>query len=136
MISRKVIFLIVGVAVVIPVILAAGIIAIVFGGLYFGSKNTEEFVCAMSEIRKNEKAREVLGEPINDGYFIIPNIEIKNGRRTVNVSVSVSGSKSDGTMTINSFRDNFRSDFLVNLEATGKTFEIYRGKYPCGAGSG
>ena len=131
MISKKAIFLIVGVAVIIPIVITAGIIAIVFGGLYFGSKNTEEFVCAMSEIQKNDRAKEILGEPIDDGFLIIPNIEIKGGRRIVNVSVSVSGSKGSGNMTVNSYRDAFRSDFLVILEAEGKKSEIYRGRFPC-----
>lgn len=130
-ISTKKIILIVVILTLIPIIITAVIFAAVIGGLYFGTKNTEEFTCAMTEINKNEKAVEALGKPIVDGYLILPNIEISGSRREVQFSVPVSGSKSSGTLNVTSYRDNFRSDFLAYIETDSEKIEIHRGNYPC-----
>lgn len=130
-ISTKKIILIVVVLTLIPIIITVAIFAMVVGGLYFGTKNTEEFTCAMSEINKNEKAVEILGKPIVDGYLVLPNIEISGSRREVQFRVPVSGSKSGGTLYVTSYRDNFRSDFLAYLETDSEKVEIHRGNFPC-----
>lgn len=130
--SRKWIIAIILIAVLIPVIMIVGIFGLVFGGLYFGSKSTEEFKCAMTEINKNPEAIEVLGKPIEDGYLVLPNIEISGPTRRVNFSVPVTGSKSSGNLSVNSYRDGFRSDFLMMLKTDGKNIELHRGSFPCG----
>ena len=86
----------------------------------------------MSQINQNQEAIEILGKPIVDGYLVMPNIEISGPRREVNISVPVSGPKSSGTMTVNSYRDSFRSLYLVQLDAGDKQVQVYRGTFPCG----
>lgn len=118
--------------VILPIFLIAAIIAAVLGGLYYGTKSTEEFKCAMSEIQKNKEAIKLLGEPIEDGFLVIPSIEISGPVRRVNFSVSVTGSKSSGTLNVNSFRDGFNSNFMMSLEGDGEeNLLLHKGSYPC-----
>ncbi|MCB1023824.1 MAG: hypothetical protein KDB79_05520 [Acidobacteria bacterium] len=132
--SRKWIIIVIVLVVILPIFLTFGIFAVVFGGLYYGTKNTEEFKCAMSEVRKNKDAVELLGEPINDGYFVMPSIEISGPVRRVNFSVPVTGSKSSATLEVNSFRDGFNSNFMMSLRGDGgKKLLLHRGSYPCGS---
>jgi nitrate reductase NapE component len=128
--KKLIIFLIV-IVVIFPIVLTVGIFALIGGGLYYGTKSTEEFKCAMAEIRKDKNAIEILGEPIADGYLVWPNIEISGSRRDVQFKVPVSGPKSSGSLTVISFRDGFRSNFSMQLESEGKQVQIYRGVFPC-----
>lgn len=132
-ISKKKIYIIIGIAIIIPVVLTIGIIIAVVGALFIGTKSTAEYKCAMSEVGKNDKAIAVLGEKIEAGFYLVPNIEISGPRREVNFYTPVSGPKGSGTLTVSSYRDAFRSDFLMQLESGGDTEVLYKGKYPCEA---
>ena len=129
--SNKWIWVIVGLAILVPVSLVIAIVAGVFGFLFFGTKSVAEYSCAIEQVKKNEKAIELLGTPMEEGSYIVPNIQIRNGRREVNFSTSLAGPKAEGTLLVNSYRDAFRSDFLMKLRFEGKPIEIYRGRYPC-----
>ncbi len=130
--SKLKLFGCIGVALIIAGVMVFGIFSLVIGGLYFGTKSTEEFKCAIAEVRKNEKAVAALGSPIEDGYLVIPNIEISGSRREVYFSVPLTGPKGSGTLTVSSYRDQFRSDFMMSLESGNKTETLYKGTYPCG----
>jgi len=131
--SRKWIIAVVLFSVVVPIVMTVGILGLVFGGLYFGSKSTEEFKCAMTEINTNKEAIELLGTPIEDGYFVMPNIEISGPIRRVNFSVPVSGPKGSGSLQVISFRDGFNSQFMMTLKIDGDIKPLHRGSYPCEA---
>lgn len=129
--SRKKIYIIVALAVIFPILLTGGIIAVVFGVVFFGTKSVEEYQCAISEVKKDEKAIELLGEPMEEGFYIIPNIEISGPRREVHFSTPLSGPKASGSLLVTSYRDAFRSDFLMTLEIDGDGTILYKGAYPC-----
>lgn len=126
--AKTLLFSIVGLSITLP-ILGIGLI---YSILYFALTSTREFKCAMSEINKNKEAVELLGSPIENGYLIIPNIEISGARRDVQIQATVSGSKSGGWMTLMSFSDAFSSNFAVGLGADGEELLIYKGIFPCG----
>ncbi len=130
--SKLKLFGCIGIALIISGVIVVGIFSLVIGGLYFGTKSTEEFKCAIAEVRKNEKALAALGSPIEDGYLVIPNIEISGSRREVYFSVPLTGPKGSGTLNVSSYRDQFRSDFMISLESGNKTETLYKGTYPCG----
>ncbi len=129
--SRKKMFILIGIAVLIPIILTVGIIIAVFGAIFFGTKSVEEYKCALAEVRKNDKAVEILGEPMEEGLFMVPNIEINGPRRYVNFSTSMTGPKNSGTLYVSSERNAFRSNFMMALEAEGEKTVLYTGSYPC-----
>ncbi|NNE97691.1 MAG: hypothetical protein HKN25_01590 [Pyrinomonadaceae bacterium] len=133
--SRKWIIAIIIFAVFVPIVMTVGIFALVFGGLYFGSKSTEEFKCAMAEINKNKEATELLGKPIEDGYLVMPNIQVSGPMRRVNFSVPVSGPKGSATLQVISYRDGFNSNFQMSLRGEGEMNRLlHRGKFPCKEG--
>ncbi len=129
--SSKKLFVILALAIGLPIVMTVGILAMVFGGLFFGTTSVEEYKCAMSEIRKNKEAVDFLGEPMKESYFVMPNIEISGSKRDVNFHVAVSGSKSSAILTVNSYRDRFQSNFQMYLEKDGKNIPLYNGVYPC-----
>ena len=124
--------MIVSVVLALLMLLTVGIIVAIVGALFIGTKSTAEYKCAISETAKNEKAIDILGEPIEAGFYLVPNIQISGPRREVNFYTPLSGPKASGTLTVASYRDAFRSDFLMQLESGGETVELYRGTYPCG----
>lgn len=128
---KKLIIILILFVVILPIVGMVGIFALVGGGLYFGTKSTEEFKCAMTKIREDKKAVEILGKPIEDGYLVVPNIETSGARRDVQFSVPVSGSKTSGKLSVISFRDGFRSNFAMFLTVEGKDTTIYSGVFPC-----
>ena len=107
------------------------IFAVVFGAVFVGSKSTYEYKCSMEQVRSNSDAKSLLGEPIEESFYIIPSIKIEGSRRFVEFSTTLSGSKGEGTLKVNSIRDGFRSDFLMILEKDGNATTLYKGKYPC-----
>jgi Cytochrome oxidase complex assembly protein 1 len=107
------------------------ILAVVFGGLFFGVKSVEEYGCAMTEIRKNKQAIELLGEPMTEGTFVLPNISISGTKRDVQFSVSMTGPKGTGKLMVVSYRDSFRSDFAMMMNKDEKGAMLYSGTYPC-----
>jgi hypothetical protein len=121
-----ILLLIVGLPLVIFVSVG-GILASVF----LGAKNVEEYECAMSELRKNKEAVEILGDNITDGYFVAPNIEISGQKREVAFTVSVSGSKGSGNLVVSSERSPSRSDFTMMLGSNDGGKMLYNGSYPC-----
>jgi len=121
----------IGCLILLPILIVVVIGAIIIGGLYFGSKSTVEFTCAMSITKKSDKAIEALGENITDGYFIMPRITIEGTKREAYISIPVSGSKSSGTLYVSSYRDSFRNDFSVFLESGEKKIPIHKGTFPC-----
>lgn len=128
--AKKVRYGLIGLFLSLPILMIGGVLFI-FAIFYFSITSMAEFKCATAQLNKNEKAVELLGDNIENGYLIMPNIETNGARRDVQFSVSVSGSKSSGKMTVISFRDTFRSDYAVFLEAGGKDFTIYTGVFPC-----
>ncbi|NNE66978.1 MAG: hypothetical protein HKN33_10480 [Pyrinomonadaceae bacterium] len=129
--SNKKLYIIIGLVILLPIILVSVITFAIIGGVLVGSKSTYEYKCAIIEVKKNEKAIEMLGEPMEESFYILPNIEIKNSRREVNFSTSLSGPKGSGTLRVSSFRDPFRSDFMMQLEVDDDKEVLYKGRYPC-----
>lgn len=129
--SRKKMYILIGVIVLIPIVLTVGIVLAVFGAVFFGTKSVEEYKCAISEVQKNDKAIEMLGEPMKEGLFMVPNIEINGPRRYVNFSTSMTGPKKSGTLWVSSERTAFKSNFMMALEADGEKTVLYNGSYPC-----
>lgn len=129
--TRTIVLFIVIPIVLILIAIPVVITGIAIGAVYFGSKSTEEFNCAMKLVRENDEAAAVLGENIQDGYMIVPNISIEGSRRTVDIKVPVTGSINSANMYITSYRDNFRDDFSVWIEHDAKQIRIHKGTFPC-----
>lgn len=112
-------------------LVAAGII----GGIYYAAKDVEEYQCGLATLEKSEKAKAVLGEPITDGFWVQPNVKIEGSKREAYISGSVSGPKGSGTIYISSYRDNFRDNYSLLLEANGEKISIHNGTFPCTDGT-
>lgn len=130
--SNKKLFIIIGVVLIIPIVLTIAIVAIVVGAVFVGAKSVDEYQCAISEVKTNKVAIEMLGEPIEEGFFMFPDIEIAGPRRDVNFTITVSGPKDSRTLFVSSRRDVFRSNFMMALRSSdeGSTV-LYNGSYPC-----
>ncbi len=112
-------------------LVAAGII----GGIYYAAKNVEEYQCGLETLQKSEKAIAVLGKPITDGFWVQPNVKIEGSKREAYISGSVSGPKGSGTVYISSYRDGFRNNYSLLLDANGEKITIHNGTFPCTSGA-
>lgn len=128
---RKRTIVIIALAVVLPILMITVISAIIAGSVLIGPKSTYEYKCALAEIKNSSEARDILGENIEAGLYVLPNININGSVRNVNFSTPIYGSKGSFSLVVNSYRDAFRSDFQMGIEKDGKLIEIYKGAYPC-----
>lgn len=76
------------------------IIALTFA-LIFGivslMKSSDAYKMTMAEIRKNTEVIEMLGEPIEAGWFVTGQLKIgQNGKGSANYIIPISGPKGDG----------------------------------------
>jgi hypothetical protein len=108
-----------------------GVFGIVGGALLMGNKNTKEYECAISEVRKNKQVIDLLGEPIETGWIAPGNLSIKDSQRVVNFSTSLTGPKGNGTLYVKSFRNPIGSSFQMLLTIDGKDITLHNGTYPC-----
>ncbi len=116
----------------VPLVFVAAVIGFVVYILLFAPKFTEEYSCAMSELRKSSDAASLLGSPIEAGLFATGNFSMSTTGRKANFETSVFGPKGDGTVRARAFRDeNTGSNLKVTLETGGNQREIYNGVYPC-----
>lgn len=111
------------------------VVAVALGGAYYAVKNVEEYQCGLATLKKSEKAKTILGEPITDGFWVQPNVKIEGSKREAYISGSVSGPKGSGTIYISSYRDNFRDNYSLLLEANGEKISIHNGTFPCTDGT-
>jgi hypothetical protein len=119
---------IIGLSVIVPIIVGLGIVG---GALLMGNKNTEEYECAMSEVKKNNQVRDLLGEPMEAGWLAPGNFSIKNSERNIGFSTSLTGPKGSGTLYVKSFRNPIGSSFQMLLTIDGKDITLHNGTYPC-----
>jgi hypothetical protein len=129
--AKKRTIIIIALAVIFPIVLTVGILAIVAFALLIGPKSTEEYTCAISQLKTNEQAVEMIGEKMEEGLYVIPSININGPVRNVTFSTPISGSNGSFTLVVTSYRDVFRSDFRMGIQKDDELVEIYEGSYPC-----
>jgi TonB family protein len=83
-------------------LILAGVLVI--GGIFFAAmsaiKSSEVYKGALQRARSNPEAVALLGEPINDGWFVKGNINFAGSSGTANFEVPISGPKKSGTLFV------------------------------------
>lgn len=72
------------------------IFALVFGLI----KSSDAYEIAMSELRQNEQAIAILGEPIEEGFFTSGSINTSGSSGQADLSIPVSGPKGKGKVFV------------------------------------
>ena len=112
---------------VLPVIIL-GFIAFVF---LQASKHTEVYACASEQIKKNSKAKEILGESIEFGFYAFGNYSYGDGRTNVYFLTPVSGTKKSAMLDVDSVHTSSRYDLRMKIWEGDQETEIYNGLFPC-----
>lgn len=128
--SRQGFWLGVGIALFV-IITVIGTFGTIGGVILFGNKNTEEYKCAISEIKKNKEVLNLLGEPIEAGWFAPGDFSLKYSERTVSFITSINGSKGSAMLSVESFRNPIGSKFKMSLSKDGQEITLHNGTYPC-----
>jgi TonB family protein len=83
--------------------LILGAVVLIAGILFFAMsamKSSEVYVGALGVAQAHPAAKERLGEPIKDGWFVKGNISFDAGGGSANFEVPVSGPKTSGTLFV------------------------------------
>jgi hypothetical protein len=116
----------------IPVVFVVGILGFIAYIFLFAPKFTEEYSCAMAQLRKNAEAERLLGSPIEAGFIATGNFSMGSRGRNTHFTTSVSGPKGEGTLKARAYRhDGLGSNLEMILEINGKHIELYDAVYPC-----
>lgn len=129
--SRKWIYLLIGLVVLMPLVIGGFVLALLGGAFFLGVKATDEYECAISTLRANPEAKRLLGEPMEPSFFASGAFSLKGRDRNVTFTTTVTGPKAAGDLSVVSVRDAFNSDFLMSLEVGGQRTAIHADKYPC-----
>lgn len=129
--SRKWIYLLIGLVVLMPLVIGGFVLALLGGAFFLGVKATDEYECAIGTLRANPEAKRLLGEPIEPSLFAVGSFSLKGRDRTVTFTTTVTGPKGSGELSVVSVRDGFNSDFLMSIEVDGQRTAIHTGGYPC-----
>lgn len=90
------------------------IIAAVVFGVFGLLKKSQPFSDSIAAANANPTAVEVLGEPIESGFFVTGNISLENENGTAKLDIPVSGPKGEGSVRIEGTKD-----------ASGWTYQVW-----------
>ncbi len=71
---------------------------LIFYGITSVMKGTDAYKMSMSEVRASKRVAEVLGSPIESGWFVVGNVSISGIQGSADLSIPVSGPKCDGNV--------------------------------------
>jgi hypothetical protein len=74
----------------------AGIIAIVLGVM----KSSDAYIGALTQLKSSPAASEALGEPIQEGFFVLGHIEVSGTSGWANLAIPVAGPKAAATLFV------------------------------------
>jgi len=84
-----------GLLVVIALVLGVslgGVLAIVFGAM----KSSGAYQLALNEVRQSSAVVQVLGQPMQAGWFVSGSVQVRDGSGKANISFNVKGPKGSG----------------------------------------
>ncbi len=125
-------FIIAAVVIGFIAVITAALVAIIAGVFLYSVKYTDEYKCAISQLKNDGQVKNILGEPIEPGFFaFLSSSRTNNSERSAYFQTSVSGPKDSGTLYVSSFRGRLGSNFQMSLNTKSESREIYNGLYPC-----
>ena len=91
----------------IPVLLVS-IFAIVIGpitlGVFHLMKSSDIYQLALHEVKANDEAKKILGEPIEPGWYVTGNIRLNEQEGAAQLSIPVAGTLQEGTLQLDAIK--------------------------------
>jgi hypothetical protein len=88
-------------------------------------KSTEPYETALERARADARVVEVLGEPIEDGFFVQGNVNVTNQSGQADLAIPVSGPNGSGTIHVDATRTAGRWSYAtLELQVEGATERI------------
>jgi hypothetical protein len=107
----------------IPVVVCGGfvvlIVAIVFGAI----KSSAPYTDSLAVVQRHPQAHELLGAPIEPGFFVTGSIHVSDSSGDADISYSVSGPKGEGTVYVVAEKKAGEWDFKTLALESGETGE-------------
>jgi hypothetical protein len=101
--------------------LAAGVVAIVMGGL----KQSDAYKGGLAAVRENRAAVEALGEPIEGGFFLSGSVNVTGPSGEAVLAVPLSGPRAKGTLYLEATKRAGRWEYsLLELAVDGEAERI------------
>ncbi len=95
------------------VLIFAGI-AFVVGIVYFVFhliKNSDVYTESLHRAQQNAQVQSVLGTPIEDGWWVMGNVNLDNDRGRANITYPIEGSKGKGTVHVVASRSSSKWNY-------------------------
>jgi hypothetical protein len=90
-------------------------------------KSSDVYQIALNQIQASEQALQILGEPIEAGWYVIGKINITNDRGEAQLQIPVSGPRNEGTIFLDATKKEGKWLFetlVLNINATGFKFSL------------
>jgi len=103
--------------------------AYIFG---FSIKGTDEYACAMRQVRGSDLVEREVGTPIEPGVFAITySRETGGAQASATFATSISGPLGRGKIRVDSYRAPVGAYLLVQFKGNEDWVDVYSGSYPC-----
>ncbi len=89
-----------------PVLLCGGCFASVFMIVFGAIKSTVPYQSSVARATGDENVQQLLGTPVEAGFFVTGNIEVQNNSGKANLSIPISGPKDSATLNVVAKREN------------------------------
>jgi hypothetical protein len=83
-----------------PVALCGGLVTLILTVAFGAIKSSAPFTESWAAVRQHPEARQLLGDPMEPGFFITGSIHVSGAAGDADISYSVSGPKGSGTVCV------------------------------------
>lgn len=108
-----------------PLCTCGGCVASIFFGVSAAMQGSEPYKRGLAEAQDNAEVRELLGEPVEAGYFISGSINLDNDGGDCDMRIPINGPKGSGTVRIRGTRDRGTWEYQeISAEIKGRTVDL------------
>jgi len=104
---------------------AIGFLALIFMAVFAMMKSSDAYKDGVAQAKSHPAVQAALGTPIEEGMFVMGNIDLKNDSGEANLSVPLSGPAGDGTLHIEAIKSAGQWTFnSLVLDCAGERIDL------------
>jgi hypothetical protein len=111
----------------IPVVLCGGFVALIVAVVFGAIKSSAPYTESLAVVQRHPHAHELLGAPIEPGFFVTGSINVSGSSGDADIAYSVSGPKGSGTVYVVAEKTAGEWEFktlALNAGEWGKRFNL------------
>jgi hypothetical protein len=105
----------------VPVVICGGFVALLFTVVFGAIKSSGPYTESLALVKQHPEARQLLGAPIEPGFFVAGSINVSGTSGDADIYYSVSGPKGEATVYVVAVKKAGEWDFETLILASKET---------------